>query len=86
MRLIPHSITLGIAAGLLTTSAYAAPYTLTIFHTNDLHGRTDHYPQLITTLDEARERFGDGLLLYAGDIFSGTLYFTEYQGQDAISS
>ncbi|MGP9678083.1 bifunctional metallophosphatase/5'-nucleotidase [Halomonas sp. AOP27-A1-41] len=84
MRLIPHSIALGIAAGLLTTSAYAAPYTLTIFHTNDLHGRTDHYPQLITTLGEAREQFGDGLLLDAGDIFSGTLYFTEYQGQDAV--
>ncbi|RUR29050.1 bifunctional metallophosphatase/5'-nucleotidase [Vreelandella nanhaiensis] len=84
MRFIPHGIALGIATGLLTTSAYAAPYTLTIFHTNDLHGRTDHYPQLITTLAEARERFGDGLLLDAGDIFSGTLYFTEYQGQDAI--
>ena len=84
MRFIPHGIALGIATGLLATSAYATPYTLTIFHTNDLHGRTDHYPQLITTLAEARERFGDGLLLDAGDIFSGTLYFTEYQGQDAV--
>lgn len=84
MRLIPHGIALGIVTGLLTTSAYAAPYTLTIFHTNDLHGRTDSYPQLITALAEARERFGDGLLLDAGDIFSGTLYFTEYQGQDAV--
>lgn len=84
MRSITHGIALGIASGLLTTSAYAAPYTLTIFHTNDLHGRTDHYPQLITTLTEARKRFGDGLLLDAGDIFSGTLYFTEYQGRDAV--
>lgn len=84
MRFISYGIALGIATGLLTTSAYAAPYTLTIFHTNDLHGRTDHYPQLITTLAEAREQFGDGLLLDAGDIFSGTLYSTEYQGQDAV--
>ncbi|MBE0462003.1 MAG: bifunctional metallophosphatase/5'-nucleotidase [Halomonadaceae bacterium] len=84
MRFISHGIALGIATGLFSATAYAAPYTLTIFHTNDLHGRTDSYPQLITALAEARERFGDGLLLDAGDIFSGTLYFTEYQGQDAV--
>ncbi|SDL09882.1 5'-nucleotidase/hypothetical protein/2',3'-cyclic-nucleotide 2'-phosphodiesterase / 3'-nucleotidase / 5'-nucleotidase [Franzmannia pantelleriensis] len=59
-------------------------YTLTLFHTNDLHGRTDAYPQLVSTLDKARERHGDGLLLDAGDIFSGTLYFTEFHGQDAV--
>ncbi|WP_016915845.1 metallophosphoesterase [Vreelandella stevensii] len=59
--------------------------TLTIYHTNDLHGRTDAYPALVATLNEARETYGEGLLLDAGDIFSGTLYFNEFQGQDALT-
>ncbi|MBZ5488858.1 5'-nucleotidase C-terminal domain-containing protein [Halomonas aquamarina] len=84
MRFITQRVVLGVAVGLLGSSAYAAPYTLTIFHTNDLHGRTDQYPPLVTALAEARERFGDGLLLDAGDIFSGTLYFNEFKGQDAV--
>ncbi|PRY64455.1 5'-nucleotidase/2',3'-cyclic-nucleotide 2'-phosphodiesterase/3'-nucleotidase/5'-nucleotidase [Vreelandella songnenensis] len=84
MRVTPHALALGVALGLFGSSATAAPYTLTLFHTNDLHGRTDSYPQLISALADARERFGDGLLLDAGDIFSGTLYFNEYRGQDAV--
>ncbi|WP_198520772.1 bifunctional metallophosphatase/5'-nucleotidase [Alteribacter populi] len=59
-------------------------FSLNIFHTNDIHGRTDMFPQMITTLDEAKEEFGDGILLDAGDVFSGTLYFNEFRGQDAI--
>ncbi|MBD3897617.1 5'-nucleotidase C-terminal domain-containing protein [Halomonas sp. ML-15] len=78
----------GLVCALLPALASAEPseerYTLTLFHTNDLHGRTDAYPRLVSTLDKARERHGDGLLLDAGDIFSGTLYFTEFHGQDAV--
>ncbi|UJW56276.1 5'-nucleotidase C-terminal domain-containing protein [Bacillus sp. A116_S68] len=59
-------------------------FNLTIFHTNDTHGRTNMYPQLITTLNEAKETYGEGLLLDAGDVFSGTLYFNEFRGQDAV--
>ncbi|WP_221175161.1 bifunctional metallophosphatase/5'-nucleotidase [Alteribacter keqinensis] len=59
-------------------------FELTIFHTNDTHGRTNMYPQLITTLNEAKEQYGEGLLLDAGDVFSGTLYFNEFSGQDAL--
>ncbi|WP_447927710.1 bifunctional metallophosphatase/5'-nucleotidase [Vreelandella sp. EE27] len=80
---------MGVSAGALilafSPSVLAAPYTLTIFHTNDLHGRTDQYPQLVSALDEARSQFGEGLLLDAGDIFSGTLYFNEFRGQDAVA-
>ncbi|KFC50025.1 hypothetical protein DK37_22225 [Halomonas sp. SUBG004] len=47
----------------------AQSFTLTLYHTNDLHGRTDAYPSLITTLNEAKATYGDGLLLDAGDIF-----------------
>lgn len=84
MRFSRYRIALGTALLATITPALADNYTLTLFHTNDLHGRTDQYPQLITTLNEAREAYGEGLLLDAGDIFSGTLYFTEFAGQDAL--
>ncbi|TVP50049.1 MAG: bifunctional metallophosphatase/5'-nucleotidase [Halomonas sp.] len=84
MRSHYYGIALGTALFVTVPTAFADDYTLTLFHTNDLHGRTDQYPQLITTLNEAREQYGEGLLLDAGDIFSGTLYFNEFQGQDAL--
>lgn len=84
MRSHRYGIALGTALFAIVPPALADNYTLTLFHTNDLHGRTDQYPYLVTTLNEAQERFGEGLLLDAGDIFSGTLYFTEFQGQDAL--
>lgn len=84
MRLNHYGIALGTAFFVTIPPAFADSYTLTLFHTNDLHGRTDQYPLLITTLNEAREQYGEGLLLEAGDIFSGTLYFNEFQGQDAL--
>lgn len=59
-------------------------FSLNIFHTNDLHSHTETFPQLITTLDEAKEEYGDGLLLDGGDVFSGTLYFNEFRGQDVM--
>ncbi|MCP1326439.1 metallophosphoesterase, partial [Halomonas sp. 707D4] len=68
----------------LSPGVFAAPFTLTIYHTNDLHGRTDQYPQLVTALAKARAEYGEGLLLDAGDIFSGTLYFNEFKGLDAV--
>ncbi|NDL69912.1 bifunctional metallophosphatase/5'-nucleotidase [Halomonas alkaliphila] len=84
MRFYHCGIALGTAFLVTASPAFADNYTLTLFHTNDLHGRTDQYPHLITTLKEARASYGEGLLLEAGDIFSGTLYFNEFQGQDAL--
>lgn len=84
-----HFVTPCAIAGALMISASAVmaddTFTLTIYHTNDLHGRTDAYPALVATLNEARETYGEGLLLDAGDVFSGTLYFNEFQGQDALT-
>ncbi|MCH4812883.1 bifunctional metallophosphatase/5'-nucleotidase [Vreelandella neptunia] len=84
MRLNRYGIALGTALFVTAPPVLAENFTLTLFHTNDLHGRTDQYPYLVTTLKEAREQYGEALLLDAGDIFSGTLYFTEFQGQDAL--
>ncbi|MCB8888385.1 bifunctional metallophosphatase/5'-nucleotidase [Vreelandella malpeensis] len=78
------SLPVGVALLALCPAAFAEPFTLTIYHTNDLHGRTDQYPQLVTALAKARAEYGEGLLLDAGDIFSGTLYFNEFKGLDAV--
>ncbi|SDN34047.1 bifunctional metallophosphatase/5'-nucleotidase [Vreelandella arcis] len=84
MQALQYSMALGAALFVTASPLLADNDTLTLFHTNDLHGRTNQYPHLITTLNEARETYGEGLLLDAGDVFSGTLYFTEFQGQDAL--
>lgn len=85
MHFLRYGMTLGAALLVISPSINADEFTLTLFHTNDLHGRTDQYPHLITTLKEARGTYGEGLLLDAGDIFSGTLYFTQFEGQDALT-
>ncbi|WP_234396896.1 5'-nucleotidase C-terminal domain-containing protein [Bacillus massiliglaciei] len=54
---------------------------LTIMHTNDTHAHLDDIPRRFTAVEEIREQSADSLLLDAGDVFSGTLYFNQYLGQ-----
>ncbi|WP_060664545.1 5'-nucleotidase C-terminal domain-containing protein [Bacillus sp. CHD6a] len=54
---------------------------LTLFHTNDTHSALDLMPRTITALKELRAVNPDALLLHAGDAFTGTLYFNEFQGK-----
>ncbi|WP_241768389.1 5'-nucleotidase C-terminal domain-containing protein [Mesobacillus subterraneus] len=54
---------------------------LTIMHTNDTHSYVDKAPKLATAVKEVRAENPDALLLSAGDVFSGTLYFNEFEGQ-----
>ncbi|AXF57906.1 bifunctional metallophosphatase/5'-nucleotidase [Salicibibacter kimchii] len=63
---------------------YDESFSMNIYHTNDNHAHTEMFPQLVTTLDEAKDEHGDGLLLDAGDVFTGTLYFNEFYGQDTV--
>lgn len=56
-------------------------YKLSIMHVNDTHGRVDAFPKLMTAVNEQRAKTPDALLLHAGDVFSGTLYFNEFEGQ-----
>ncbi|MEI5908151.1 DUF6359 domain-containing protein, partial [Bacillus spongiae] len=53
------------------------PFNLSIMHTNDTHANVEMYPQLITAVEEQRAANENSLLLDAGDVFSGTLYFLE---------
>lgn len=56
------------------------PFSLTILHVNDSHARVEKFPQLKTAVDKLRQQNTNHLLLHAGDIFSGTLYFTIFEG------
>lgn len=56
-------------------------FTLSLMHTNDTHAHLDNVPKRITAINEVREEKPNALLVDAGDVFSGTLYFNEFQGQ-----
>jgi 5'-nucleotidase / UDP-sugar diphosphatase len=59
----------------------AENYKLSILHLNDTHARVAQFPKIMTAVKEQRAEKPDTLLLHAGDVFSGTLYFSEFQGQ-----
>ncbi|MFS0777761.1 5'-nucleotidase C-terminal domain-containing protein [Neobacillus sp. 3P2-tot-E-2] len=56
------------------------PFTLSVLHTNDTHAYVEQFPKLITAVNEMRSQKENSLLLNAGDVFSGTLYFRQYSG------
>ncbi|MCA1055271.1 5'-nucleotidase C-terminal domain-containing protein [Rossellomorea aquimaris] len=55
-------------------------FDLSIMHTNDTHAHVEGYPKLFTAVKQVREEKDNALLLDAGDVFSGTLYFRQYLG------
>lgn len=56
-------------------------FELSIMHYNDSHSHVEQMPKLVTAVNEVRAKNSEALLLNAGDVFSGTLYFNEFQGQ-----
>ncbi len=56
-------------------------FNLSIMHTNDTHASLDNAAKTVTAVKEVRAEKPDALLLNAGDVFSGSLYFNEFQGQ-----
>ncbi|MFC2059248.1 bifunctional metallophosphatase/5'-nucleotidase [Chloroflexota bacterium] len=63
-----------------------SPASLTILHTNDVRSHLDNIAHRATKVSQVRNEVGaDNLLLVdAGDVFSGTPYFTLYQGQAGL--
>ncbi|WP_110113423.1 5'-nucleotidase C-terminal domain-containing protein [Bacillus sp. CGMCC 1.16541] len=55
-------------------------YNLTIMHTNDTHSNVERVPRRITAVNQIREEKPNSLLLDAGDVLTGTLYFNEFEG------
>ncbi|OCS90903.1 hypothetical protein A6K76_01535 [Caryophanon latum] len=54
-------------------------------HQNDTHARLDAVAKTVTTVKEVRAAKKNTLLLHAGDVFSGTLYFNEFYGQADVA-
>ncbi|MFD9628212.1 bifunctional metallophosphatase/5'-nucleotidase [Peribacillus muralis] len=55
--------------------------TLSLMHTNDTHAHLDNVAKRVTAVKEVRQAKPQALLVDAGDVFSGTLYFNEFKGQ-----
>lgn len=83
-----------LATGLTVHGAGPETYTLRIIHTNDHHARIEPVtggtpPEPVhggvsrrkTLIDAIRAEGGNQLLLDAGDVFQGTLWFNQYLGQ-----
>lgn len=82
---------LALATASLTALAWAqAPFSLTILHTNDTHARImpsrisgqqmGGWARLATLIRNEKATQPNPLLLDAGDVFQGTIYFNVYQG------
>lgn len=71
----------GKLTGSATVNFTAQPFTLSLMHTNDTHANLDNVAKRVTAVKEVRTQKPDALLLDAGDVFSGTLYFNEFKGQ-----
>lgn len=56
-------------------------FELTIMHTNDTHANLDNAPKRATLVKQLRAENDNNLLLDAGDVFSGSLYFNTFEGQ-----
>jgi 2',3'-cyclic-nucleotide 2'-phosphodiesterase (5'-nucleotidase family) len=59
----------------------AKAITLSLMHTNDTHAHLDNVAKRVTAVKEVRKNKPQALLVDAGDVFSGTLYFNEFKGQ-----
>lgn len=56
-------------------------FKLTILHSNDTHAHVEAAPQRAAKVKELRAANENTLLLDAGDVFSGTLYFNQFSGE-----
>ncbi|MFD3261238.1 choice-of-anchor I family protein [Paenibacillus lentus] len=72
----------GMALAKITVSeASTADWKLTVMHTNDTHAHLADIARRGTLVREIREETaGNSLLVDAGDVFSGDLYFTKWLG------
>ncbi|QUG40562.1 choice-of-anchor I family protein [Psychrobacillus sp. INOP01] len=55
-------------------------FQLTLMHTNDTHAKVETAPKRITAIKNERAQNPSAVLVDAGDVFSGTLYFNQYKG------
>lgn len=54
-------------------------------HMNDTHASLANATKAVTAIKKVRGEKPQSLLLHAGDVFSGTLYFNEFKGQADVA-
>ncbi|WP_214835448.1 5'-nucleotidase C-terminal domain-containing protein [Exiguobacterium sp. s36] len=54
--------------------------TVSFMHTNDTHASLDLAPKRATAVKQVRAEKPNALLIDAGDVFSGSLYFNKFEG------
>ncbi|MEK5039772.1 5'-nucleotidase C-terminal domain-containing protein [Sporosarcina sp. FSL K6-3457] len=64
-----------------TPIAATGDFSLTVLHTNDTHANLQTTAERAALVKKLKEDHPYNVLLDAGDVFSGTLYFNEFQGQ-----
>lgn len=80
------TVTLALVLFLLSlvplSSFSADTFSVTILHTNDTHSHIEEIARRVTLIRQVQREVGRNkvLLLDAGDVFSGTPYFTVYKG------
>ncbi|ARD48987.1 5'-nucleotidase C-terminal domain-containing protein [Sporosarcina sp. P33] len=74
-----------LSAASITPTIAAADQTdkfsLTVLHSNDTHGHVGNAPERAAVVKKLKKEHPANLLLDAGDVFSGTLYFNEFEGE-----
>lgn len=65
----------------VSVNAATEDFSLTVLHSNDSHANLDNIAKKVTLVNKLREDNPNNLLLDAGDVFSGTLYFNQFKGQ-----
>lgn len=58
----------------------APTFDLALMHMNDTHARVPNYARMVTAVNTFRNANPNSLLFHAGDVFSGTLYFNQFEG------
>src|SRR5699024_10464010 len=76
-----ENISRAAVATFLNKSQKAGQFDLSVLHMNDTHAHAEELTHMITAIKEQKSENPDSLVLHGGDVFSGTLYFTEHQGQ-----
>ncbi|OCA83187.1 bifunctional metallophosphatase/5'-nucleotidase [Bacillus sp. FJAT-27225] len=85
-RILASVATAALLVSTFVPFASAAPkdkttFTLSIMHTNDTHAHLDNIAKKATAIKEVRAEKPNSLLLDAGDVLTGTLYYNQFLGQ-----
>lgn len=61
------------------------PVDVSFLHLNDTHANLDNVAKRVAVVKEKREENPETIVVDAGDVFSGTLYFNEFKGQADVA-